>query len=738
MTTRIRTLAFVFALLSGVARAETELVTGAIRDTGGSPIPGVTVYLRASNDVAVTDERGEFRLTVDVRGDQTLVAMLAGFQAVQHPLRIGAPQRIELVMRQLIRDEIVVRAPSARIDQISGATQLTPLRVLQTAGTKGDMLRGLQMLPGVVQVDEGAGLFVRGGDVSETKIYRDGALIPHPYRFETPTGGYFGTVDPLSISGLSFATGAVPARYGNALSGILELTGEGRPDATEVDLTAGLAAASVSVGKQLGDRAGVRLAGNRTNSQLLFAVNPPEQTFTRYPSGTNFSLSAFYDSARLGTFQTFLYDDRDRVGVQHDTEVFSGMLHSSGANTMGSLGWHRSFGRWSARGVLSRSSHESDLQSGVVDMAWTDGTATGRVDLSRPAGTGLIRIGVDHEAIETSIAGVGSSTGGDFGGTYGTREWELVRTDRRDGAYVEVEQTFGRITANLGGRTDHYHASQEWTLDPRLLVTIALTSSSRIRVAGGIHHQNLDPMVLDPTWGNPALGPMMARTAVLGFEAGEISSPWLFRAEAYAKEYRHLPLEDPQLRFTGSGHGFARGVDLFFKVVRGRWDGWVSYSLLRARRLYTPIENVDRFPRPAAAYSPHFEVPHTLQVTANRSLPLSLTVGGSLRVASGVPFTPIVRGEPEANGWRPVYGSINAERYPYYARLDTSISHVRPLRRIGFVVLYAGFSNLLARRNVFQYVYNTDFSERRPAEASTSRTVYFGTTLRFRPRDSTP
>jgi hypothetical protein len=60
----------------------------------------------------------------------------------------------------------------------------------------------------------------------------------HPYRYETPTGGFRGAVDPFLTQGVSFSTGGFSAEYPNALSGVLDLQLQERPGAVQATATA--------------------------------------------------------------------------------------------------------------------------------------------------------------------------------------------------------------------------------------------------------------------------------------------------------------------------------------------------------------------------------------------------------------------------------------------------------------------------------------------------------------------
>ena len=123
---------------------------------------------------------------------------------------------------------ITVQAGAYKAGNERGAT-LTALEVVSTPGATADVARAMQTLPGVQNVDEGTGLFVRGGDVSETKVLLNNVVMLSPYNYETPTGNYTVTVNPFLLDGIFFSSGGFGARYGNILSGVADLRTAGRP-----------------------------------------------------------------------------------------------------------------------------------------------------------------------------------------------------------------------------------------------------------------------------------------------------------------------------------------------------------------------------------------------------------------------------------------------------------------------------------------------------------------------------
>src|SRR5262249_58590324 len=113
--------------------------------------------------------------------------------------------------------------------------------------------------------------YVRGGDTSEVLVLLDDVVVFHPYRSETPGGGLFGSVEPFLLEGVSFATGGFSAKYGNALSAVLDMHGLKRPDVAQTTVTLALAGAAGRGGGPRGGHAGGRRSGGRLLPALLIA-----------------------------------------------------------------------------------------------------------------------------------------------------------------------------------------------------------------------------------------------------------------------------------------------------------------------------------------------------------------------------------------------------------------------------------------------------------------------------------
>ena len=707
----------------------TTRVVGTVRDTTGLPLPGATIEIDDSL-VAVSDAEGRFETALVSGARYRAVVTLPGFDPHESVLEASHGVRLDVVLAiRRMRDQVTVTAPSPE-EAVARPFLLEPVQVYRTPGAQADIFRALQTLPGVSAPDETAGLFVRGGDVSEVLVSLDDAVIAHPYRHETPTGGFRGTVDPLLISGLSFSTGGFSARYGNALSGVLDLRGPERPETRQTVATVGLAGASASIAAPAGDRFAVRGAFNRTFTGVLFAVNGSPRPFDPPPEGWDGSAGFAWNLGRGGRLKGFSLMRRDRVGVGIEQDAFTGLLQASTAQGFVGARWDGALGGWAASASFGHDDYERGTNVGILDRTITDRVASWRLDLGAPpAGAVEWRVGANGALAETSIAGRVPVRGGDLGGVSGDVRFDAAVDDWYGGTYVEVTTHAGAVSTTIGARADRFGLARTATVDPRLNVRIGLGRTHALRLATGVYHQAPSPLYYDRERGASRLPPMRALHYVAGYEAGREAEGIYVRAEGFLKTYRDLPLEDDVRGYNADGYGSAHGVDLFVQWLSSRLEVRGTASWLRARRRWTPVDQRERYDLPDGTWAPDFEIPWSVQVITSVPVSNSMSVSASWRSAAGRPHTPIIAGRAIGHRFLPVFGPVNSERFPRYERLDLSSSWLVPAGD-GVAIFFAAVGNVLGRANFLDYVYAPDYTARQPVVNAAPRSVYVGVSLR--------
>ncbi|HEY4213217.1 MAG TPA: TonB-dependent receptor [Steroidobacteraceae bacterium] len=85
-----------------------------------------------------------------------------------------------------------------------------------------DAMRAMRFMPGSATSAVSARPHVRGGREDEVATYFDGVPLFEPYHYKD-VQALLGTLDPETISTLNFFSGVSPARYGNRMSGVLDM-----------------------------------------------------------------------------------------------------------------------------------------------------------------------------------------------------------------------------------------------------------------------------------------------------------------------------------------------------------------------------------------------------------------------------------------------------------------------------------------------------------------------------------
>ena len=723
-------------LAAGAVHArEPAVVRGEVVDGKGDPVPFANVQLAGTTDGAATGRDGRFRFATRHLGERRVVASFIGREPARRTVRLapGDTAAVRLVLRRVLIElgETAVTASTWSTGEKEDVT-LSPLDVVTTAGAAADIFQALKTFPGAAMVDDGAGLYVRGGDVSETLILLDQATVVHPYRHESPTGGVFGTIPPFMTKGTVFSTGGFPARYGNTLSAVLAMESQDLPPRGLSTLSLGLAALSLGVDAPVvPDRLGLRLSGNLSLTDLLFRVNGQAGAFETYPRSRDGNLNLVYRYSPSGRLKLFSFATGDRLGVRVEEPSFDGFYRSRSAGGLHNLQWTHVHRGWLIRSSASLNRYSARRQLGNLDLEPADLTAKLRADLEGGLGDRMwLRFGGETERMENRFRGTVPRREDIFDPEAEVFELDHDYGARRAGAYMEVDlKPAHDVAVNAGLRADHHDLAGRLVFDPRLSARWSFNSGTDLRLGWGIYHQFPAPREYDPVSGNPGLGPQRAQHWVAGLthERRDL----MMRAEAYHKPYRDLVLHDPRLNYTNGGRGRASGLDLFLKhggFLQTRVSGWASYSLLRSRRLQP--RHLGREVSYEQAPSP-FDITHNLTLVGKAQLTAGLTGGLTLKAASGRPVTPVIDAVPAEGGgyYLPVEGPVGSERLPAFHRLDGNLSYLRYFGSGHQAVFFLAVNNLLDRANILDYEYNLDYSERRPRATRFRRSVYFGAVI---------
>jgi len=717
------------------AQQKSAFIAGKVIDEKGKPLAFANVQVVGAYDGEISSASGNFFISTRKIGAAKLRASLIGYEASEQTVRLNSNDtlRVNFVLRETVvnLNEVVVTASAfATGDEGKGVT-LRRLEVVTTPGAAADIFLAIKTFPGVAMVDEGSGLFVRGGDVNETVTLLDQATVVHPYKYESPTGGVFGTINPFLVSGTFFSSGGFSARYGNALSSVLAMESQNFPEASAYTLNLGLAAAAASIQMPLiQNKLGVRFSGNRSFTGAMFRLNGRRDEFVEPPGGNDGNLSLIYQYSPAGRFKFFNFVSNDRIGVNVHQPSFAAVYRGEEINQLHNLQWSDLWRGWLMKMSFSLNRYDTQRHLGNLNFDQRDDTYKWRLDVERELSQrARVLWGSEIERVKNDFRGTVPANREVLDPDAEVHRLHENYSAQRWGVYAEIEtQLSRRLTGGAGMRVDHHDLADETTLDPRLSLRYDFSRRTNLRLAWGIYHQFPEAYLFNPASGNSQLASQQAQHYIVGIEHQR--DPLMIRVETYYKPYAHLVIRDSGRNYANRGDGEARGLDVFVKYgafLQTRFNGWIAYSYLHSRRLL-PRNTGDSYLYERAPSS--FDITHNLTLVGKLRIIQFFSGGLTFRYATGRPITPVagaIRDE-RFGFYIPIEGSVNSERLPSFQRLDGSLSYYLPYGNNNSATFYFAVSNLLNHANVLDYDYSLDYSSRTPRTTNYRRFIYFGVT----------
>lgn len=717
-------LAVLAAGVSVAVPAIAGTLTGVVVDRKGQPVEFANVTAPAFKRGAVTGADGRFTLELP-DGPAALVVSQVGYSAARLAVTVGAanaPLAVTLDEEPVPVAEVTVSASSFGKTGKSEGAVVRRMDVYMTPGGAADVFQSLRALPGINAPTEGAALYVRGGDPHETVIRVDGAEIGHPYHYEGASGGLFGILDPYMLKSAFFSSGGFTAKYGGAMSGVLDIETQDPMNLRTVSLGGNLAGAGGSATWALvPDRLSGMVSVNQSLLPLLFGLYGSESEYESVPTSFNAVGKLLWRYSPSGRLALFDIVSTEEIGVYSSSLNARGLYTSDVANHFGALTLQDAIaGRVAVRANATFQRYANDWTYSDFGGRRAERASQAQADFTWPASNRHeLSFGAMWRDRGAELSGRQAADSTDLGAGAPTRAYGYGTKLREPGAYLEDKlRLWGPLYATLGARVDRDAGAEDWVVDPRGALAWRVDEHQTVRVAAGRYHQLPDPERLDPLYGNPDLGASFADHAIAGYEWK--SDFGNVRLEAYRKRYEGLPVTDSLTWYRAAGTGFARGVDFF---AQGNWqslNGWVSYGLLDARRR---IEDDPYEVRSASS------VRHTLTLVGQWQQSMRWMYGVRWSYASGRPYTPVVGAtwDPGRALWHPVYGEHGSGVMPAYHRLDFRLTRLFSIPRAGGLpasgvcVLYAECMNVLGTANVLEWTYDAAYTRRIATESYFSR-----------------
>ncbi|NML22086.1 TonB-dependent receptor [Pseudoflavitalea sp. G-6-1-2] len=703
-------IAAIFLLLFMSLRAQAQnTIKGRVLDEKKRPVLYASVSLKSSTDGSLTDSLGRFSFTTNASGNLVLIVSAVGFQELQHPLEITSQTPdLQLILKTNAKQlgEVVVTAGTIDATDDRILTIIKPVDILSNASSQGDIVGAIQNLPGVQRNggDE-TGLFVRGGDASETVMIIDGTTVQNAFFSAVPGIGQRSRFNPFQIKGTSFSSGGYSAKYGQALSSVLSLQTTDLPQHSTISAGLNLSGAMV-IGAEKMENNAIEYAANYTNFGAYYGLAKTNYEFFRKPVSGGGSLRWISKDSKGGIFKTSISFNSSGSGTfisnpNAPGSIISFDLKNENTNVNSSYRTRLS-DKWKlllAAGISSN--HDNILWS---DTAFTRSDRRSQLRTEFTFSSKLLKFTAGAELQHFSFEQQFDSIKGKFDETMAA-------------AFGEAEF---RITRNIalkpGLRAEYSDLLRKGNIAPRFALALKAGPFSQFGLATGLFYQSAPNLYL---LNGLRPGYQHAIHYLANYEW--IQNNRSFRLEAYYKDYANLVREQgvPYLprpfrtelgSVDNSGSGYAKGFDIFWrdKASIKNIDYWITYSFIDTRRLYQNY---------SAKASPDFISENNLNVIVKYySEKLHTALSAGYNYSSGRPY------------YNPMASGFLADKAPAYHNLSFKASYLTNIRRV-FAAFYVNFDNLTNQKNVLGYRYSNDGQLRTPVLPPQYFAVFFGVHL---------
>jgi outer membrane receptor for ferrienterochelin and colicin len=210
------------------ASAQTYKVSGIVCDgSTKEPLVFANVVIQETRRGASTNDQGKFSLDLPP-GDYKLQCSYVGYKTAI--IDISVRKNIQMVVA-LNSLDVLLQGVTVYASQNIETTQeevsaltLQSETIKQTTGLMADVLRSVQMLPGVSSNNELSAQFnVHGGDVNENLVLINGTQVYEPYHVKEAPNASIGIFNVDMIKKMDLIPGGFSARYGDRMSSVLSI-----------------------------------------------------------------------------------------------------------------------------------------------------------------------------------------------------------------------------------------------------------------------------------------------------------------------------------------------------------------------------------------------------------------------------------------------------------------------------------------------------------------------------------
>jgi len=653
-----------------------------------------------------------------------------GFKTVNETIDLEKNQKVNYYLKENIEnlEEVIV---TKNVEEIDIKKPILSLNILSNKTIKqtpvlfgeSDLLKSIQLLPGVSNAGEGTGGFnVRGGAGDQNLILFDEAIMYN----SSHLFGLFSVFNSDAIKELKLYKGGIPSSYGGRLSSVLDVfQKDGNSKQNKFSGGIGLISSRLLFeGPIQKEKSSFLIAGRGSYAHLFLKFTDIE------------NVAYFYD---LNTKSNFKIDEKNTLFLSgyFGRDKFS--LNNTFSNTYGNstfnLRWnHLINDKTFSNTSLIYSDYYYGLTLDFIGFNWNSGIKNlnikfdlknyyndniqfnyglnsiyyefnpGEIKPIENSGINYKNLNKKYALENSAYLDVIQKISSKISLRYGLRLNQFLRF-KQNGLNIYLESNPVDFDSNLGiykGADPIGEFSKDKTtiksygnIEPRINLAYNFKNSS-LKLSYNKLNQYIHlisntnaPAPLDVwTPSGPYLKPQRLDQWAIGYQS-KIKNKFNLETEVFYKKIKNrldyidgadLVANEAVERILLAGKSRAYGLEILFKKNTGNHNYWIAYTYSKSQqktegrtKFESGINNGKWY------YTPHDKT-HDISFVSNYKLSKKLTLNTNLIFQTGQPTNYPVGQYTFMDLNIPNYGIRNSERLPNYHRLDLSVS-LKPIKR---------------------------------------------------------
>ena len=745
--------------LASLSQALTQTLKGTVTDNETRmPLAGANILELNSSppNGAVTDAGGKFRLTILIGRITIRITYLGYEDLIIRDILVASGKEVDvnvaLLEKVIQTSAVVVRSDKSGWKSINQMATISTNTIrtddaLRYAGGFYDPSRIVNAFAGVVtsNSDQSNDIVIRGNS-SRGLLWRlEGIEIPNPNHFsdgQGGSGGAFSTITSNVIDNFDFFTGAFPAEFGNAFSGVMDLNlRKGNSDKNEYAFQTGMIGAGISMEGPFSERADASYLINAryTNFKFLSNLKIIDLGETNYAPRTKdlaFNINLPLKKAgNINLFGIFGSSELGKIAFRDITKwtSLSDQWEEMEKQSSGSIGIKYLYvvpdSKTYIKTVLAYTTFSNSYDEGYIDSAYVRSNSY-YYSYNYPSLRSAMLVNHKFNSRNTIrgglnfnyLSGIMSNFQKNSSGVFDT----LVSPSAKGSLFQGYAQWKFRPTSDLEINTGIHllesTVNRQFSIEPRFGLKWQVTPGNAFIAGFGLHSRSeslavYNALVKNTEGVRSTLNSEMELSKALHWVAGldlSLTNDIRFRLEGYIQYLYNIPIVNkmtsqystinsaerlPDAILENAGTGMNNGVEMtiekaftrnyYFLVTGSLFDSWYKAG---DQRQYNTYYNT--------RYVSNILIGKDFYVGKNKRNSIGINAKYVLR--GGYRYTPVDE-KRSLTAKRIIYknSATYEAQLPDFMRLDAGINFRRNHSRYSWIVML-DMQNATNRKNVFK------------------------------------